>query len=56
LAKDSKGREISPQKLKRSINLFQVTMYGVGLILETGIYVIIGDVAAVVDWPAAVGI
>jgi hypothetical protein len=31
-------------------------MYGVSLILGAGIYVIIGGVAAVVDWPAAVGI
>ena len=33
--------------LKRSINLFQAVMYGVGLILGAGIYVLIGDVAAI---------
>jgi basic amino acid/polyamine antiporter, APA family len=48
LDKGSKGREIPPQELKRSITLFQATMYGVGLILGAGIYVVIGDVAAVV--------
>ena len=36
-----------PPKLKRIINLFQAVMYGVGLILGAGIYVIIGDVAAI---------
>ncbi|HEX5977742.1 MAG TPA: hypothetical protein VFY68_10715, partial [Nitrososphaeraceae archaeon] len=48
MGKEPKGREIPPRELKRSINLFQATMYGVGLILGAGIYVIIGDVAAVV--------
>ena len=48
MGKEPKGSEIPPQELKRSINLFQATMYGVGLILGAGIYVIIGDVAAVV--------
>ena len=48
MGKEPTGREIPPQDLKRSINLFQATMYGVGLILGAGIYVIIGDVAAVV--------
>jgi amino acid transporter len=33
--------------LKRKINLFQAIMYGVGLILGAGIYVLIGDVAAI---------
>jgi basic amino acid/polyamine antiporter, APA family len=33
--------------LKRNVNLFQALMYGVGLILGAGIYVLIGDVAAV---------
>jgi amino acid transporter len=33
--------------LKRSINLFQAIMYGIGLILGAGIYIIIGDVAGV---------
>ena len=36
-----------PPQLKRSINLFQAVMYGVGLILGAGIYVIIGDVAGI---------
>lgn len=34
-------------ELKRSIGLFQAITYGVGLILGAGIYVIIGDVAAI---------
>ena len=46
--KDPKEKRIPPQELKRGINLFQATMYGIGLILGAGIYVIIGDVAAVV--------
>jgi APA family basic amino acid/polyamine antiporter len=33
--------------LKRSVTLFQALMYGVGLILGAGIYVLIGDVAAI---------
>ena len=33
-------------QLKRSIGLFQAIMYGIGLILGAGIYVIIGDVAS----------
>ncbi|HKX81420.1 MAG TPA: amino acid permease, partial [Nitrososphaera sp.] len=33
--------------LKRSISLFQATMYGIGLILGAGIYVLIGDVAEI---------
>ncbi|HXV46288.1 MAG TPA: APC family permease [Nitrososphaera sp.] len=33
--------------LKRHINLFQAVMYGVGLILGAGIYVLIGDVAGI---------
>lgn len=33
--------------LKRSVTLFQAIMYGVGLILGAGIYVLIGDVAAI---------
>jgi basic amino acid/polyamine antiporter, APA family len=47
LTKDSERKRILPQELKRSINLFQAVMYGTGLILGAGIYVIIGDVAAV---------
>lgn len=38
------GEKSKPQ-LKRSINLFQAVMYGVGLILGAGIYVLIGDAA-----------
>ncbi len=34
--------------LKRSVTLFQALMYGTGLILGAGIYVLIGDVAAIV--------
>lgn len=34
-------------ELKRSIGLFQAITFGVGLILGAGIYVIIGDVAAI---------
>src|ERR1044072_3243936 len=37
----------SDPELKRSISLFQATMYGIGLILGAGIYVLIGDVAAI---------
>ena len=33
--------------LKRTINLFHATMYGIGLILGAGIYVIIGDAAEI---------
>ena len=33
--------------LKRNINLFQAVMYGVGLILGAGIYVLIGDAAGI---------
>jgi hypothetical protein len=49
LGKGSIGREILPQELKRTISLFQATIYGIGLILGAGIYVIIDDVAAVVE-------
>lgn len=37
----------SDKGLKRSITPFQAIMYGIGLILGAGIYVLIGDVAAV---------
>ena len=47
MGKDSEGKGSLPHELKRIINLFQAVMYGVGLILGAGIYVIIGDVAAV---------
>lgn len=33
--------------LKRSVTLFQAVTYGIGLILGAGIYVLIGDVAAI---------
>ena len=33
--------------LKRSVTLFQAILYGIGLILGAGIYVLIGDVAAI---------
>ena len=32
-------------ELKRRMGLFQLTMYGVGLILGAGIYVLIGEAA-----------
>ena len=34
-------------ELKRTLGLMQVILYGVGLILGAGIYVIIGDVSAI---------
>ena len=34
-------------ELRRRLGLFEVTMYGVGLILGAGIYVLIGGAAAV---------
>jgi len=33
--------------LKRTINLFHATMYGIGLILGAGMFVIIGDAAEI---------
>ena len=36
----------SPQ-LKEGISLFQAVMYGTGLILGAGVYVLIGDVAGI---------
>ena len=33
--------------LRRSVTLVQAVMYGIGLILGAGIYVLIGDVAAI---------
>ena len=38
--------ETSP-KLKRTVNLFHATLFGIGLILGAGIYVIIGDAAEI---------
>jgi len=40
------GNEATNQ-LKRSISLFQAVMYGTGLILGAGIYVLIGDAAGI---------
>lgn len=42
-----KAGERNETGLKRNISLFQAVMYGVGLILGAGIYVLIGDVAGV---------
>ncbi|HET7148561.1 MAG TPA: APC family permease [Candidatus Nitrosopolaris sp.] len=42
-----KENEQQQHQLKRSISLFQAIMYGTGLILGAGIYVIIGDVAGI---------
>jgi APA family basic amino acid/polyamine antiporter len=42
MLKAGKDKEAS---LKRNVNLFQAIMYGVGLVLGAGIYVLIGDVA-----------
>lgn len=42
-----KAGEVKGPNLNRNINLFQAVMYGVGLILGAGIYVLIGDVAAI---------
>lgn len=42
-----KAGEKKQPDLKRNIGLFQAVMYGVGLILGAGIYVLIGDVAAI---------
>ena len=39
--------EGSKPELKRTLGLIQVILYGVGLILGAGIYVIIGDVSAI---------
>jgi APA family basic amino acid/polyamine antiporter len=33
--------------LKRSVSLFQATMYGVGIILGAGIYALIGEAAGI---------
>ena len=45
MAEQGKDKKQVKHQLKRSIGLFQVIMYGIGLIL--GIYVIIGDVAGI---------
>ena len=41
------GEKKEESGLKRNVNLFQAVMYGVGLILGAGIYVLIGDVAGI---------
>ena len=45
MKKDGEGKEESG--LRRNVDLFQAVMYGVGLILGAGIYVLIGDVAGI---------
>lgn len=40
------GQKEEPN-LRKSVNLFQAVMYGVGLILGAGIYVLIGDAAGI---------
>jgi APA family basic amino acid/polyamine antiporter len=42
-----KAGEQKEPGLKRNISLFQAVMYGVGLILGAGIYVLIGDAAGI---------
>ena len=37
----------SPSKLKRTIGLFQATIFGIGLILGAGIYSILGEAAGI---------
>jgi APA family basic amino acid/polyamine antiporter len=37
----------SPEKLERSISLFQATVYGVGIILGAGIYALIGEAVGI---------
>lgn len=37
----------SEPELRRTLGLVQVVLYGVGLILGAGIYVVIGDAAAI---------
>ena len=44
----------SPQ-LKQNIGLFQAIMYGTGLILGAGIYVLIGDVAGIAAIGSGIG-
>jgi basic amino acid/polyamine antiporter, APA family len=47
MVEEGKDKEQLQHQLKRSISLFQAIMYGIGLILGAGIYVIIGDVAGI---------
>ena len=42
-----KEQDKEESDLRRNVNLFQAVMYGVGLILGAGIYVLIGDVAGI---------
>jgi len=46
-ANSLKAGEQNEPSLKRNVSLFQAVMYGVGLILGAGIYVLIGDVAGI---------
>jgi APA family basic amino acid/polyamine antiporter len=41
------GEEKEEPGLRRNVNLFQAVMFGIGLILGAGIYVLIGDVAGI---------
>ena len=41
------GEDRSPTELKRTIGLFQATVFGIGLILGAGIYSIIGEAAGI---------
>ena len=47
MLKKGGGEEKEESGLRRNVNLFQAVMYGVGLILGAGIYVLIGDVAGI---------
>ncbi len=47
MSEQGKEKGNAHHHLKRSIGLFQAIMYGIGLILGAGIYVIIGDVAGI---------
>ena len=41
------GGDRPPSNLKRTIGLFQATIFGIGLILRAGIYSIIGEAAGI---------
>jgi basic amino acid/polyamine antiporter, APA family len=41
------GKDRSPTEPKRTIGLFQATIFGIGLILGAGIYSIIGKAAGI---------
>jgi len=47
MLKNNNSDDNGGNALRKSIGLFQAVMYGVGLILGAGIYVLIGDVAGV---------